>query len=137
MRRVLALRAGDQVSPDPGCPAVEVFAGAGVVDHDVRDGQALFAGGLGGHPGAGLVLRQAPARQPGNLDLGRHVDDDDHCEVVTPKSFPPEPFRSLGAAVIRRAIIAKDTAEERGVRPNPLASAIAHLPRRMGYLLGP
>jgi glycine/D-amino acid oxidase-like deaminating enzyme len=54
-----------------------------------------------------------------------------------PKLFPPEPFRSLGAAVIRRAIIAKDTAEERGVRPNPLASAIAHLPRRMGYLLGP
>ena len=54
-----------------------------------------------------------------------------------PRGFPPEPFRSLGAAVIRRAIIAKDTAEERGVRPNPLASAIAHLPRRMGYLLGP
>ena len=54
-----------------------------------------------------------------------------------PKAFPPEPFRSLGAAVIRRAIIAKDTAEERGLRPNPLASAIAHLPRRMGYLLGP
>ena len=53
------------------------------------------------------------------------------------RQFPPEPFRSLGAAVIRRAIIAKDTAEERGVRPNPLASAIAHLPRRMGYLLGP
>jgi glycine/D-amino acid oxidase-like deaminating enzyme len=54
-----------------------------------------------------------------------------------PRLFPPEPFRSLGAAVIRRAIIAKDTAEERGLRPNPLASAIAHLPRRMGYLLGP
>jgi glycine/D-amino acid oxidase-like deaminating enzyme len=54
-----------------------------------------------------------------------------------PKLFPPDPFRSLGAAIIRRAIIAKDTAEERGVRPNPLAAAIAHLPRRMGYLVGP
>jgi hypothetical protein len=43
----------------------------------------------------------------------------------------------VGAAVVRLAIIAKDTAEERGIRPNPLASAIAHLPRRMGYLLGP
>jgi glycine/D-amino acid oxidase-like deaminating enzyme len=54
-----------------------------------------------------------------------------------PERFPPEPLRSVGAAVIRRAIIAKDTAEERGRSPHPLASAIAHLPRRMGYLLGP
>jgi glycine/D-amino acid oxidase-like deaminating enzyme len=54
-----------------------------------------------------------------------------------PKLFPPEPLRSLGAAVVRRAIIAKDTAEERGVRPNPVTSAIAHISRRMGYLLGP
>jgi glycine/D-amino acid oxidase-like deaminating enzyme len=54
-----------------------------------------------------------------------------------PKVFPPEPFRSLGAAAVRRAIIAGDTAEKRGVRAHPLAAAIAHLPRRMGYLLGP
>jgi glycine/D-amino acid oxidase-like deaminating enzyme len=54
-----------------------------------------------------------------------------------PGMFPPEPFRSIGAAVVRRAIIAKDTAEERGLRPSRLASAVAGLPRRMGYLLGP
>lgn len=54
-----------------------------------------------------------------------------------PRLFPPEPFRSIGAAVVRRAIIAKDTAEERGVRPNPLAAAIVRMPRRMGFLLGP
>ena len=54
-----------------------------------------------------------------------------------PKRFPPEPFRSVGTAVIRRAIIAKDTAEEQGRKPNLLTAAIAHLPRRMGYLLGP
>jgi glycine/D-amino acid oxidase-like deaminating enzyme len=53
------------------------------------------------------------------------------------RNFPPEPLRSLGAAAVRRAIIAYDTAEERGEHPNPLASAIAHLPRRLGYLLGP
>ena len=46
-------------------------------------------------------------------------------------------LRALGAAVIRRAIIAKDTAEEQGRNPNPLALAIARLPRRLGYLLGP
>jgi hypothetical protein len=39
--------------------------------------------------------------------------------------------------VVRRAIIAKDTAEERGDPPNPFADAIAHLPRKLGYLLGP
>jgi len=56
---------------------------------------------------------------------------------ATPRLFPPEPFRSWGAAAVRRAIISYDTAEELGRRPNPLASAVAHLPRRLGYLLGP
>ena len=41
----------------------------------------LFTGRLGGHPGAGLVLRQAAAREPGHLHILRHVDDDDHVEV--------------------------------------------------------
>ena len=53
------------------------------------------------------------------------------------RTFPPQPLRAIGAAVVRRAIIANDTARERGQRPNPLAAAIARLPRRMGYLLGP
>jgi len=53
------------------------------------------------------------------------------------RTFPPQPLRALGAAVVRRAIIAKDAAEERGSKANPLAAAIAGLPRRLGYLLGP
>jgi glycine/D-amino acid oxidase-like deaminating enzyme len=53
------------------------------------------------------------------------------------RTFPPEPLRSMGAAVVRRAIIDYDTAEEQGRRPNPLTSTIAKLPRRLGYLLGP
>jgi glycine/D-amino acid oxidase-like deaminating enzyme len=52
------------------------------------------------------------------------------------RTFPPQPLRAIGAAMVRRAIIAKDTAEEQGSRPNPLAAVIAGLPRRMGYLLG-
>jgi glycine/D-amino acid oxidase-like deaminating enzyme len=52
-------------------------------------------------------------------------------------TFPPEPLRSMGAAVVRRAIIDYDTAEEQGLRPGPLTSLIARLPRRLGYLLGP
>lgn len=54
-----------------------------------------------------------------------------------PQAFPPEPFRSWGAAVVRRAMIAKETAEERGREPGVLVSQLARIPRRMGYLLGP
>ena len=54
-----------------------------------------------------------------------------------PRAFPPEPFRSVGAAVVRRAMIAKETAEERGEKPGFLVSQLARTPRRMGYLLGP
>jgi len=53
-----------------------------------------------------------------------------------PRLFPPQPFRSWGAAVVRRAMIAKETAEEQGRKPNPLVDQLARMPRRMGYLLG-
>jgi glycine/D-amino acid oxidase-like deaminating enzyme len=53
------------------------------------------------------------------------------------RMFPPQPFRALGAAMIRRAIIAKDTAEEQGRKPSPIVDAIARLPRKLGYMLGP
>ena len=54
-----------------------------------------------------------------------------------PRAFPPEPFRSWGAAVVRRAMIAKETAEEQGREPGFLVSQLARTPHRMGYLLGP
>ena len=54
-----------------------------------------------------------------------------------PPSFPPEPFRSWGAMVVRRAMIAKETAEEQGRTPGFVTSQLARTPRRMGYLLGP
>ncbi len=54
-----------------------------------------------------------------------------------PRPFPPEPLRSWGAAVVRRAMIAKESAEENGRRPGFVVSQLARTPRRMGYLLGP
>ena len=54
-----------------------------------------------------------------------------------PKEFPPEPIRSWGAAIVRPAMIVKETAEERGDEPNFVVSQISRTPRRMGYLLGP
>ena len=62
--------------------AVQVVQGAGVVDHDVGDGQALLPAGLGRHPGPGLIRRHATqGDQPLDLKLGRHVDHDHHVEA--------------------------------------------------------
>jgi glycine/D-amino acid oxidase-like deaminating enzyme len=53
------------------------------------------------------------------------------------RRFPPEPFRFLGARVIRQAIVAKEQRDDEGRRvPAPLRW-LARLPRRMGYQLGP
>lgn len=91
-----------------------------------------------GYTGNGV----APSHLAGQVlaDLAMRADTDlVRLPMVNPKArlFPPEPLRSMGASIVRRAIIAKDTAEERGRRPNPLVSLVAHMPRRMGYLLGP
>jgi glycine/D-amino acid oxidase-like deaminating enzyme len=51
--------------------------------------------------------------------------------------FPPEPFRSIGAALTQQAIVRKDESEDIGLQPDPVTSFIARLPRRMGYELGP
>ena len=51
--------------------------------------------------------------------------------------FPPEPFRSIGAALTQHAIVRKDEAEDRGETTDPLTTFVAKLPRRMGYHLGP
>ena len=91
-----------------------------------------------GYTGNGV----APSHLAGKVlaDLVTGTDSDStRLPMVNhkPRMFPPQPFRSIGAAVIRRAIIAKDTAEERGAQPNPVMAAIARMPRRMGFLLGP
>jgi glycine/D-amino acid oxidase-like deaminating enzyme len=51
--------------------------------------------------------------------------------------FPPEPFRYIGARVIRQAMVRHDEAGQRGARPSRADRVLAGLPRRMGYRLGP
>jgi glycine/D-amino acid oxidase-like deaminating enzyme len=48
------------------------------------------------------------------------------------RRVPPEPLRIAGAAAIRRAIVAKEAAEQDGRRPGPLVRAFAAAPARMG-----
>src|SRR5579864_7318821 len=90
-----------------------------------------------GYTGNGV----APTRVAGQVlaDLITGADTDaTRLPMVNakPRYFPPEPFRSLGAAAVRRAMIAKETAEERGRRPNFFVSQLARTPRRLGFLLG-
>ena len=72
--------------------------------------------------------------------LALHVDDGfTRLAVVTrkPKRFPPEPIRSPGAFVVNAAIRRKDDREDAGRRVGAVTRAIARLPRRLGYHLGP
>jgi glycine/D-amino acid oxidase-like deaminating enzyme len=54
-----------------------------------------------------------------------------------PRRFPPDPFRSIGAAVVQGAIVRRDEAHDRGDEPDALTDLLAHLPRHMGYEIGP
>jgi len=67
--------------------------------------------------------------------------EDEHTTLplvgLEPLRFPPEPFRSVGAAAIQGAIVRKDEAEDRGRRPDPFTGFLAKLPRRIGFEIGP
>ncbi len=56
---------------------------------------------------------------------------------LRPRAFPPEPFRSVGARVVREAIVRRETAEDDGRLPGRIVREVTRLPRRMGYHLGP
>jgi glycine/D-amino acid oxidase-like deaminating enzyme len=91
-----------------------------------------------GYTGNGVAPSHLAGRVLADLVMGAGGDVTRLPMVNTrAHTFPPEPLRSLGAAIVRRAIIAYDTAEEEGRKPGPLTATLARLPRRMGYLLGP
>ncbi len=56
---------------------------------------------------------------------------------ATPRAFPPEPLRAIGARVFREATARRERAEEAGRAPSPLLREISRIPRRLGYHLGP
>jgi glycine/D-amino acid oxidase-like deaminating enzyme len=88
-------------------------------------GNGVAPSWLGGRILAGLVL----GRQDEYTSLG--------LVGTRPRPFPPEPFRSLGARVIREAIVRRELAEEQGRRPGRILRELSRLPRRLGYHLGP
>jgi hypothetical protein len=46
--------------------------------------------------------------------------------------LPPEPLRSLGTALVSRALLSLDEAENADARPAPVATFVAGLPQRLG-----
>ena len=64
-------------------------------------------------------------------------DERTRLALVEParKLFPPEPFRYVGGSLIRRALMAKDAAEDDGREPAAPTRLVATLPRRLGLRL--
>jgi glycine/D-amino acid oxidase-like deaminating enzyme len=92
-----------------------------------------------GYSGNGVAPSVLGGRILAALAAGRRDDEAAGLPLVgaTPRAFPPEPFRYLGARMFREAILRREVAEESGRRPNRLVAAISRLPRRFGYHLGP
>ena len=64
-------------------------------------------------------------------------DERTRLALVEPprKLFPPEPLRYIGGSLIRRALMAKDAAEDDGREPGAPTRLAASLPRRLGLRL--
>jgi glycine/D-amino acid oxidase-like deaminating enzyme len=90
-----------------------------------------------GYSGHGVAPSHMVARSLASLALERH-DAAAALPYVEPEPLrvPPEPFRYIGGSIIRRAILRKEEALERGQRPGPLVSAVAGIPERIGIHVG-
>jgi glycine/D-amino acid oxidase-like deaminating enzyme len=100
-----------------------------------RGGRMLIAAGYSGN---GV----APSHLLGRLLAAMAVDSDEpvtRLPIVgrARPPFPPEPFRYVGARVMREAMIRREDAEEAGRRPHRLLRELSRIPRRLGYHLGP
>lgn len=92
-----------------------------------------------GYSGNGVAPAVLGGKILAALAAGRRDDEAASLPIVgaTPRAFPPEPFRYVGARTFREAILRRELAEEAGRRPNRIALALSRLPRRLGYHLGP
>ncbi|HJP71778.1 MAG TPA: FAD-binding oxidoreductase, partial [Candidatus Limnocylindria bacterium] len=100
----------------------------------MHGGRVHFAHGYSGN-GVG------PSRLTGRILAAIVAGADDpvtHLPIVgaLPRRFPPEPFRYVGARLIREALVRKDETEDLGRRPNMLIRFITRIPRLMGYRFG-
>jgi hypothetical protein len=83
-----------------------------------------------GFTGNGVGPSWLVGRTLASLALGEHVRSP--LLAGRAPSLPPEPLRSLGASVVRRALLAIDDAETAGGQPPRWACAIRRAPELVG-----
>ncbi len=92
-----------------------------------------------GYTGNGVGPSQMVGRCIASSLLDRQ-DEYSSLPIVQPVSaltrVPPEPFRWIGGTIIREAIGRKERAEAEGRPPGALASAIASVPKLIGFHIG-
>lgn len=91
-----------------------------------------------GYTGNGVGPSELGGRVLAGLALGRE-DDWTSLPLANrrPRRYPPDPFRSVGAWLVNRAVIRRDRQLERRGSPGPVTDALARLPRKLGYRLPP
>jgi glycine/D-amino acid oxidase-like deaminating enzyme len=99
-------------------PRMRIHYGAGY------SGNGVGPSWLGGQILASLVL--GADDEWSRLPLAR----------VGPRRLPPEPLRTAGGALVRRAVLADEQADEAGRRAGPGTRAVAALPRVFGLRIG-
>ncbi len=90
-----------------------------------------------GYTGNGVGPSHMVGRSLASMALGRS-DEASRLAFIDPRAprVPPEPFRFIGGAIIRRALMRKEAAIEDGARPGPIARAIAAIPEKVGIQVG-
>ncbi len=95
-----------------------------------------------GYSGNGVAPAILGGRILAVLATGRAREDDVGSlpivgEGATPRAFPPEPFRAIGARIFREAMVRREQAEEAGREPSRVLREVTRVPSRLGYHLGP
>jgi glycine/D-amino acid oxidase-like deaminating enzyme len=90
-----------------------------------------------GYTGNGVGPSHYVSRALASLALGRR-DRWTALPLVEHRAarVPPEPLRYVGGAIVRRSVLRREAAEERGERADPLTRAVAGLPERLGIHIG-
>ncbi|HSJ17545.1 MAG TPA: FAD-dependent oxidoreductase [Solirubrobacterales bacterium] len=90
-----------------------------------------------GYTGNGLGPSHMVGRILASLALDRR-DEWTRLPLVEPRltRVPPEPFRYVGGAIVRRALLRKERLEEQGRRADLLTRAVAGFPERIGIHIG-
>jgi glycine/D-amino acid oxidase-like deaminating enzyme len=133
MRRIFPMLADARIDDAWGGP-IDISSDRLPAIGSMYGGRVHFAHGYSGN-GVG------PSRLAGRI-LGAIVDGGADPISKLPivgtraRPFPPEPFRYVGARIIREALVRKDEAQDEGRRPNALVRLIARLPRILGYRFG-